>query len=516
MKIKNSFEEENHSIDKVRKTSGKSVDKIIKKSVENSLEHLNYKYYDDTNLKIKNKYNCILKDLDKSIEKEDTTSKDSKENTLNRESFSISSQFSLSILVNKNKSFKNLKIEENISEEIIKKKKCNKIEKQIKFSFFPKKEEEIYDENKKYDFLKKIKPKGLRNLGGCCYMNATLQCFYHIKEFTYYFLDNIKEIKRKNGVLSKGYLDLVEGLSNLDKETYYVPQKFKNSLLEIDDSFRGSEGKDSADLIELILYNLQQELGGDSDFPDMSIDQREERLIYLDLYYKNSKVHSIISELFNFEINSISKCVYCGIPFYNISTEYSILFSLEGVYKFYNNIKKNKGDENSDNNENNDYNDNSDDILLSLDNREKRVSIDQCLTHYALDGALMDNITCKYCKKNSSIFTTRSFITLPKIIIMIMSRGEGEKFECDVDFEEELDLADLYTGLKGIDRENNTKYTLLAGTILYGSGGWGHTVAFAKHFDGKYYIFNDSSTRRTTLDEIKKSKIYLLFYQKIN
>jgi ubiquitin C-terminal hydrolase len=151
-----------------------------------------------------------------------------------------------------------------------------------------------------------------------------------------------------------------------------------------------------------------------------------------------------------------------------------------------------------------------------LDNREKRVSIDQCLTHYALDGALMDNITCKYCKKNSSIFTTRSFITLPKIIIMIMSRGEGEKFECDVDFEEELDLADLYTGLKGIDRENNTKYTLLAGTILYGSGGWGHTVAFAKHFDGKYYIFNDSSTRRTTLDEIKKSKIYLLFYQKIN
>jgi ubiquitin C-terminal hydrolase len=56
----------------------------------------------------------------------------------------------------------------------------------------------------------------------------------------------------------------------------------------------------------------------------------------------------------------------------------------------------------------------------------------------------------------------------------------------------------------------------LAGTILYGSGGWGHTVAFAKHFDGEYYIFNDSSTRRTTLDEIKKSKIYLLFYQKIN
>ena len=89
-----------------------------------------------------------------------------------------------------------------------------------------------------------------------------------------------------------GYLDLVEGLSKLNNEKYYAPQKFKNSLLEIDDSFRGSEGKDSGDLIELMLYNFQQELGGDSDFPDMSIDQREKRLIYLDLYYKNSKVNS--------------------------------------------------------------------------------------------------------------------------------------------------------------------------------------------------------------------------------
>ena len=97
-----------------------------------------------------------------------------------------------------------------------------------------------------------------------------------------------------------------------------------------------------------------------------------------------------------------------------------------------------------------------------------------------------------------------------------MSRGEREKFECDVDFEEELDLNDLYSGMKGIDRDENTKYTLLAGTILLGSGGWGHTIAFARHFDGEYYIFNDSSARKSSFSEIKKSKVYLLFYKKIN
>ena len=84
---------------------------------------------------------------------------------------------------------------------------------------------------------------------------------------------------------------------------------------------------------------------------------------------------------------------------------------------------------------------------------------------------------------------------------MIMSRGEREKFECDVDFEEKLDLNDLYSGMKGIEREENTKYTLLAGTILYGSGGWRHTIAFAKHFDGEYYIFNDFSTRKSSLKD---------------
>lgn len=96
-----------------------------------------------------------------------------------------------------------------------------------------------------------------------------------------------------------------------------------------------------------------------------------------------------------------------------------------------------------------------------------------------------------------------------------MNRGEREKFECNVDFKEDLNLEDLYTGIKGIEKEKNKKYSLLAGTILYGSGGWGHTVAFAKHFNGEYYIFNDSSTRKTNFDEIKKSKVYLLFYKKL-
>jgi hypothetical protein len=68
----------------------------------------------------------------------------------------------------------------------------------------------------------------------------------------------------------------------------------------------------------------------------------------------------------------------------------------------------------------------------------------------------------------------------------------------------------------GMPKEKNTKYSLVAGTILYGSKGFGHTVAFCKHFDGKYYLFNDSSFERTDFDKIKKQKIYLLLIYKKN
>ena len=330
----------------VKNIHSKSVDKILIKRSSDNMEKFDAKYNYDTNIKKKLVYDFFTsEELNESQENEDTSiSKNSKElnnsekiENENQCSIFITNENSLEFKVKKKKVFKNLETN-HTSIKIIVKKKRNEIKKVSKLSIIPK--NDIYDENKKFDFLLKIKPKGLLNLGGCCYMNATLQCFYHIKELTYYFLDNKKEIKRKNGLLSLGYLDLVEGLSKLNKDRYYTPQKFKDSLLEIDDSFRGTEGKDSGDLIDLFLSTCQQELGGDADFPDLSIDQRNLRLIYLDLYYQNSKACSIISELFKFESMTTSKCFWCGTPFYNVSSENYVIFSLEGVYNSFKKKKK--------------------------------------------------------------------------------------------------------------------------------------------------------------------------------
>ena len=386
--------------------------------------------------------------------------------------------------------FDNLSINECPKLEILKKKKKkNQIKREINFSILPQEEDD--DE---YAFFSKIKPKGLKNLGGTCYMNATLQCFYHIKEFSSYFLKNKKLIKKKDGLLTNGLLEMIEGLSKMDHSTYYSAHKFKNNLIEVNDLFEGKEGKDSGDLVETVLTTCQEELAGESDFPDNSIDERDEKKMFLDLYYKNSKVDSLIIKLFNFYSRTEYTCYECGVKYYNISCENMIDFNLESIYKYF---SQNKCIENSTN---------SFDSKISM-------KIDDCFTYYS-DINTRENVFCNYCNKDSNLLSVRSFISLPEIFIMVMKRGHGEKFECHVDFEEEIDLEDFYKNIRGIEAERSTKYTLIAGTILYGARGYGHTVAFCKHFDEKYYIFNDTFFKRTSFDEIKKEKIYLLFYQK--
>ena len=371
------------------------------------------------------------------------------------------------------------------------KKKNNqkKIENNVFFSILP--EEECLEEDE-LAYLSKISPKGLLNIGGICYMNATLQCFYHIEEFTDYFLKNKKYIKKKGGLISLGLLDVIEGLSKKSKDNYYVPEQFKKNLIEKDKSFKGNEGKDSGDLVFIILSSCQDELSKFSDFQDMSLDQREQSQIFLDVFYKNLQAPSIIMELFSYYVRIENICFECGTKFYSIDIENLMIFSLEKVFRLT-----------------------APDITIK--DGKRVVSVENCLSCFSFDGSFEKRrFTCRYCKKISNLFTVRSFATLPKYLIMIMKRGKNEKFECNVNFEEKLELAESYYPVKGVPKEKNTKYDLLGGTILYGSKGYGHTVAFCRHFDGEYYIFDDSSFKKTNYNKIKNLKIYLLFYKKTN
>ena len=432
-----------------------------------------------------NKDNDLKMYIDNSTSEGNDSNKEEKEFDLLN--MYISNENSITISGKKKKKLKFSSFGFCIKKNIIKLKKV----KEIKFSLIPDDDSDIMEDE--FEYLSKIKPKGLQNLGGCCYMNSTLQCFFHIKEFTDYFLKNKKTIKKKDGLISKGLLDTIEGLSKNNNKTYYSPIEFKNNLIEVDDSFQGSGGKDSADLVDIILNSCQDELGGETEFPNTSLDQTNESLLFLDLFYKNNKVQSIVLELFSFYLRIKNTCNECDVIYYDITTENMITFNLEQVFNF----QKNNSESN---------------YLFN----KRIVSIENCLEFYSFDNSTWENAECKYCHKKALTFSVKSFATLPKYLIFHMYRGQNEKFECNVDFNEHLDLGPSYYSINGIKSEENTKYTLCAGTILWGSNGYGHTVAFCKHFNEEYYIFNDSSAYKTNFKEIKNQKIYLLFYKKNN
>jgi hypothetical protein len=74
--------------------------------------------------------------------------------------------------------------------------------------------------------------------------------------------DNINKIEKENinGLISIRLLDTFEGLSKQDSNNYYYsPKKFLNNLIVRDDSFKGSRGNDSGDLLSTILTACQEE-----------------------------------------------------------------------------------------------------------------------------------------------------------------------------------------------------------------------------------------------------------------
>jgi hypothetical protein len=85
-------------------------------------------------------------------------------------------------------------------------------------------EEDTLEENE-FDYLSKIKPKGLRNLRRLLLYEFNFTMLLSYKR--HYFLKNKTLIKKKNGPITTGLLDLIEGLSKKDSYSYYIPEKFK-------------------------------------------------------------------------------------------------------------------------------------------------------------------------------------------------------------------------------------------------------------------------------------------------
>ncbi len=349
------------------------------------------------------------------------------------------------------------------------------------------------------------KKKGLANIGATCYMNATLQCFCHIKKFTDFFKNNLQIINdRRTNTLSYSFKILINELCNdsYDNNSYISPYEFKEKISKMNPLFRGIEANDAKDLVNFIIMTLHEELNkayknNKNINNNQFIDQRNAGLVWNNFFNEfNRNNNSIIKDLFYAFNCTITQCLKCKNSLYNFQVYFFLVFPLEEVRKFKL------------------YNNNQFNFINNIHNNE--VSIFDCFNYEKkinqMTGA--NSLYCNFCKINSWSSMKTNLVTGPEILILLLNRGKGLEFNVKIIFEEYLNLYNYI-----FYKNTGFNYKLIGVITHIGeNGNGGHFIAYCRDpISNQWNKYNDSIV--TDVVDFKNEVInfanpYLLFYQK--
>ena len=342
---------------------------------------------------------------------------------------------------------------------------------------------------------------GLQNIGATCYMNATLQCFCHIKNlvefFKYKFIPSM--INNNEDNLSSSFKLLIDNLwpdnYNQIQNKYFAPNEFKDKISKMNPLFKGIAANDAKDLVNFIIMTLHSELNAknvsnQNDDYGM-IDQTNKELVY-DSFIKDyiNSNSSIISELFYAHNYSISECTNCHKKTYNYQIYFFMIFYLEEVRKYK---------------------------ILMDNNINNELNIYDCFDY---DGRLNfltgeSSMYCNYCGENCDFTMETKLAGCPKILILLLNRGQGNKFDVKINFEKIINLN------KYIENTNTDCNYELIGVITHigESSMSGHFIAYCKDpLSNNWHKYNDAfvdEVKNFEEEVINYAMPYLLFYQKM-
>ena len=119
---------------------------------------------------------------------------------------------------------------------------------------------------------------------------------------------------------------------------------------------------------------------------------------------------------------------------------------------------------------------------------------------------------CNTCHRLNNSYYKTSIYSTSNILILILNYGRGTLFECDVEFDEKINIS-KYVEAKGCP----VNYRLL-GIIVHidTSSMNGHFISFCRGINEKElcYKLNDSFVCKATFSDIKNTGIpYVLFYE---
>ena len=373
-----------------------------------------------------------------------------------------------------------------------------------------KNQNEVVEVEKKINFqnIDKIRLIGLDNVGATCYMNATLQCFLNINSLTKYLLNEQIYQKINNDFnsssLSKAYCNLLEKVWLDDNiTTHYAPKRFKRVISARNPLFEGINANDSKDLINFMLeemnselskLNISNEINNNIIFP--MIEQNNMQQIFDNFRNDFSrKNNSIIAQQFFFILQTNTKCLSCNNLKFNFQALFLLEFPLELIFNY--NISQN---------------------IPSINNKGKKsIDLYSCFNHYSIptDFVGENQLYCNYCQGLRNAKSSNTLFSLPPVFVIILNRGKGKSFDCDVNFPQYLNLQN-YVG----HPQSICNYQLIGVISHLGESGMsGHFIVYCRHrIDKRWYLYNDSTVTlcKDQNNEFMVGTAYILFYESVD